>query len=464
MSLRLAGHPSPPTSHGFPKTACPRSIGGRSEGGPSKDTTHGWEQRSPLLGRSALLPWSSDWLECAGLRRPWFLVAGPWVRRCAASGRSLSRDGSDVGRPPHGRNLLLRSLDEWGPNAFRALLQVPDFRTRSHKHLMQHVEARGRRVATKSGAGGKGGPGPKEAVLTGRGRVGWDDRWMGAPGGHWHRLPKGPRGRERVGTARAAAASTVSVRVQPRLRPRRPLRRGQVPAPIDNSVAAECRGGPRRFAEHMGRTDGWVGRGRHGGQRMRHPDEWRAASAASASGADGAATSARTLAAIAAADARGGEGALGETFTGRRRLRTRAARRLHHCARRVQKERGNETKSEGKGAAAQGEGARTKGRAAKEGKTIKTKPPAESSASERLATNGARHLGRRQPPGACAAATLQGRHIGSAARAPSPPGHWSETDSRTLSHPELTTASYCLVAQRFWLGRKKQLIITPQFC
>lgn len=169
---------------------------------------------------------------------------------------------------------------------------------------------------------------------------------------------------------------------------------------------------------------------------MRHPDEWRAASPASASGADGAATSARTLAAIAAADAREGEGA-GETFAGRRRLRTRAARRLHHCARRrrVQKERGNETKCEGKGAAAEGEGARTKGRAAKEGKTIKTKPAAESSASERLATNGARHLGRRQPPGACAAATLQGRHIGSAARAHGPPGHWSGTDSKTRPSP-----------------------------
>lgn len=33
------------------------------------------------------------------------------------------------------------------PEAFRALLQVPDFRTRSHKHLMQHVEATGGKTA-----------------------------------------------------------------------------------------------------------------------------------------------------------------------------------------------------------------------------------------------------------------------------------------------------------------------------
>lgn len=238
---------------------------------------------------------------------------------------------------------------------------------------------------------------------------------------HWHRLlPKGRRtsAEERVGAARPA--STVSVRVQPRLRPRWPLRRGQVPAPIDNSVAAECRGGPRRFAEHVGRT------GREGGNTAARACAVRTSRGAQRRRPAPAPTARRRVHAPWRLPQ------TQERARGRRsplRLRTREARRLHHCARRVRRERGNETKSGGKGAAAAEEGEEgTKRRGAKERKTIKTKPAAaESSASERLATNGARHLGRRQPPGARAAATLQGRHVGSAARAPGSPGPWSET-------------------------------------
>lgn len=186
---------------------------------------------------------------------------------------------------------------------------------------------------------------------------------------HWHRLlPKGRRtsAEERVGAARPA--STVSVRVQPRLRPRWPLRRGQVPAPIDNSVAAECRGGPRRFAEHVGRT------GREGGNTAA-----RACAVRTSRGAQRRRPAAPTARRRVHAPWRLPQ--TQERARGRRsplRLRTREARRLHHCARRVRRERGNETKSGGKGAAAAAEEG-TKRRGAKERKTIKTKPAAAES-------------------------------------------------------------------------------------
>lgn len=181
----------------------------------------------------------------------------------------------------------------------------------------------------------------------------------------------------------------------------------------------------------------------------------RAASPTSASGADGTATSARTLA-IAAADARKGESG-GRDVRRPLRLRTRAARRLHHCARRrrVQKERGNETKNEGKGAASE-RGHKGKGCEGEEDNKNETRlaaAAAESSASERLATNGARHLGRRQPPGAFAAtlskaAILVLRHE----RVVHPASGRKLAFPTRAIHPTLISGSVDLTTQRIVTG------------